>query len=221
MRKKRANRRFKRRIAKPAKSLLGFPKEQVVRMRYSDWYAANAGTSGTVNYNYRANSVYHPDATGTGHQPSAFDLWSQFYDHYVVIGSKITVTFNCATSSATSAPTIVGLLLNDDTTLTPTVPLAVIENRLGSYATFVPNSINKKTLRLTFSPKKFFGIKDIKDNIGRLGAQVTANPTDEAYFTIYVGALVPGENPDAVNGLITIDYLVKFSEPKDLPQSTV
>ncbi len=39
------------------------------------------------------NSIYDPNATGTGGQPTGFDQWFAFYQHVTVLGCKITVDF--------------------------------------------------------------------------------------------------------------------------------
>jgi hypothetical protein len=40
---------------------------------------------------YASNSIFDPNLTATGHQPLSHDQWSQFYQHYLVMGSKITI----------------------------------------------------------------------------------------------------------------------------------
>lgn len=212
-------RRYKRRSTTISRNMLGFPRQQVVSMRFNDYISLNAGVGTIASYLYRCNSVFDPDYSGVGHQPSAYDIWTQFYQHYVVIGSKITIQFNTNNISATP-PCVVGVYVNDDTSIVPTTHTGITENRLGHYALYTPDQTTKsKKISIGFSPKKFFGIKDIKDNIDRLGALVTANPSEQAYFTIWVAGQLPTDDPILVNGWVTIDYKVLFSEPKDLPQS--
>lgn len=50
-------------------------------------------SGGLYVYQYRGNSGFDPDYTGTGLQPNGFDQWSQFYNTYVVLGSELIVEF--------------------------------------------------------------------------------------------------------------------------------
>ncbi len=45
------------------------------------------------SYVFRGNSVFDPNYTGTGSQPTGFDDLSALFYHYYVVGSRIEVTF--------------------------------------------------------------------------------------------------------------------------------
>lgn len=58
-----------------------------VRLSYVDNFrhdVAQNGSSGSIQV-FRANSIFDPDFTGTGHQPIFRDLWASQYDYYAVI----------------------------------------------------------------------------------------------------------------------------------------
>lgn len=199
----------------PMGTSLGVPQSRTVRMRYSTdvEIASNAGVMG-VHY-FRANSVYDPDATGAGHSPAGFSTMQSLYQHYVVIGSKISITWSNNSSSTTSeVPTRVGVFLNDDNSLGVSNYWELIENGRGTSKMIGSGNSNLYHVTRTmgkFSAKRFFNITDVKDNRNTLGAAVTTNPSEEAYFAVWSQAIGTGTAALAAN--VTIDYIVTFGEP--------
>jgi len=53
-------------------------------MRYSDVFNISIAGGLSSEYIYRANSLFDPDRTSTGHQPLGFDTMAQAYSHYRV-----------------------------------------------------------------------------------------------------------------------------------------
>lgn len=199
----------------------GFPRTQVVKLKYVEGFTVDPGVGIAGTYAFRANSVYDPNATGTGHQPMNFDLWSQLYNHYVVIGAKIKVHVY-PSSVAGNGGVVQGIMLTDDMTYTTHIG-TIMENNLCRYrhTGLGPiNSYNGVTVSKTFSSKKFFTITNITDNTGRIGSATNNNPTEQAFFVFFLGA-PPDNNTDwgVHNCTAEIEYIVLFSEPKEQPQS--
>lgn len=210
------------------KPTIGFPKNQVVRMRYHTNFLLDPGNGGGAqSYTFRANSIYDPDASGVGHQPLGHDQWAQFYSTYTVIGSKIQVKMakdqqNLGTGESNY---LAGILLHDDSTL-PTTNIDVlyeqglsVPSRIG-----IGNMTSTNIVRLSkkFSAKKFFNIANIKDNQDRIGAVFGEDPpaNGDAYFIVYAGVTVAGgDATTAIDCDVTIDYFVLLSDPVALPQS--
>lgn len=210
----------KRRKAYIGRAMPGFPANKIVKMRYVDRQSINPGVSTMGGWIYRANSINDPDYSGMGHQPLGHDEWSNFYNHYVVIGSKISVKYVYSATNANEGQAI-GVYLSDDTSY-PSDMNNLIEQGLGKYrvmgaasysAPSAPTIVNK------FSAKKFFNVTDIKDNVGRLGAAFNANPQEQANYIIWVGALDPTSDLGQTYILVTIDYIVAVMEPKALTTS--
>lgn len=221
--KKRKTRRRRRRKA-PISRGLTVPMRNRARLRYADSLTLDVGVAGVpALYAFRANSIFDPDRSGVGHQPIFHDQYQTFYNHYAVVGSKITVQV-VNHNDATQVSQIVGIMLNDDT-VTPTTYSELIEqpggvgNKGGSrWRITTPNTKSSK-LSHYFSSKKFFTITDVNDNLDRVGAIMGANPVEEGYFTIFVLPLDSTTDTGAINLLVTIDYLVEFSELKDIAGS--
>lgn len=78
-----------------SRGLSPFPNTKFVRHKYVDsvLFPGGAVAGASANYVFRANSMYDPDYTGSGHQPLFRDEMAAQYSYYTVISSYIKVTF--------------------------------------------------------------------------------------------------------------------------------
>jgi len=183
-------------------------------MRYVEQVSINPGIGSTSGYAYRANSIYDPNYSGVGHQPMGHDQWANFYNHYVVIGSRIKVT---ATAEDAGDPMVWGIILNDDATA-PSGVSALIETGRGTYCFTGAVSKTGRVRSLNYSPRRFHNITNIKD-YRALGATFGSNPTEEAYYVIWAASMNTATEPGQMDFIVQIDYLVAMQEPKDLSTS--
>lgn len=193
----------------------GMPTQRIAKLKYAQVMSVTSTTGVMGEQRFSANNIYDPDVTGTGHQPMGHDQWTALFNHYVVLGSKITVKFCDADASTT--PTHVGLYLSDGKTLSYTTGYEFIEARKGTYRLMVPNEGRRHIMSNKFSAKKFYNVKDVKDNLNRLGAASGASPTEQAYYHIWIQTL--DATTQSIRCVVEIDYIVLFSEPKDLTTS--
>lgn len=194
----------------------GMPTPRRAILRYCDQHTLTSSSGLLGTWVYRANSVYDPNYTGTGHQPMGFDQWSILYNHYTVVGAKITVQM--MVDNSTAIPSAYGVFLNDNLTTTYTSWQSFKEARKGTSVVVQGNA--GQTIRpviAKYSAKKFYNVTDVKDNSTNLGALTTANPTEGAYFICWFQNTTGGT--DTQSFAITIDYIVDFSEPRDLAPS--
>lgn len=112
-------RKYKRRRKKNKKALVRrrkpnpwaayrvpFPKSRKVKLRYSEYGNLTTSTTAIGKYYFRINSLYDPNATGSGDQPRYFDQMctSELYNSFHVDAVKYKVTFvNKATTDAICA----------------------------------------------------------------------------------------------------------------------
>lgn len=184
-------------------------------LRYCEQVNMTSTSGGLQTWVFSANGVYDPNISGSGHQPMGYDTWATLFNHYVVRGSKINVQ---VTSNGTVPnPAYFGLYLTDDSSAPYTSYSEFIEAKRGMYKLLPQDSNRAIYLSNKFSAKRFFNVTDIKDNLDRLGSDVTANPSEQAYFMLWVQTT--NATTQAVNAVVTIDYIVEYSEPKDLSQS--
>lgn len=199
---------------------VGFPKTNCVKLRYVDSTVINPSI-GAIGYHwYSANNCSDPDYSGLGHQPSGWDQWGQFYNHYVVVGAKIKATFALrATGTEVGGIMIGGINLSDDVVATSDMSTLLEQSLATKNYQFFNLSNRPKTITKGYSAKKFFNVTNITDNWARLGAQVQLTPAELAYFGVFVGCSDYSVDPPNISCLIEIEYIVVFSEPKEIPQS--
>lgn len=192
----------------------GFPKRVCFTHKYSGSFNLTS-TSGTMsNVIFRANGMYDPDVTFAGHQPMYFDQLSALYDHFLVIGSKITYTLT--PSAATSAPSRIVAHVNDDTSIIGTSIDQVAENSLSKVMKILPavnNSVTK--LRLSWSAKKYFGGSVLANT--ELQGSGTADPTEQSFFIL--SAQADGAATITFACTAEVEYIAIWKELKDIAQS--
>ncbi len=213
----------------------GFKDSNLVRLKYADLIKIDttaAASSIPTEYVFRANSCFDPDYTGTGHQPRGWDEQANIYNHYCVLGAKITVHFDNGVNSFQNAGQYCYIQLRDRPPPVPAtntlVDILEEQPRYGStlYKPFTsagnsnPNTANK--LMKTFSARKFFGIpqKDSVKTNDNLQATVDDNPSEGAYFVIgIVSSSTSTTNPDPIIARVEIEYIVKMTEKNPMTLS--
>lgn len=197
----------------------GFPKNQRMLLRYTGCDALTS-TLGVWDFMMiRANGCHDPDASNIGHQPLGWDQLKEYYNHYVVNSSTITATILADTSPG--PPVVAGVYLGDDTAIpyTPNTWEHLSEADRGSQKLIAYDAVSPVTCSATFSQNKFFNVKDVRDNLTRLGSIVTADPADQAIFYVYIQSMDVSSTSAKFLVRIEIEYDVSFSEPKDLASS--
>lgn len=152
-----------------------------------------------------------------------FDQWSALYDQYVVIGAKLTayITYQAQNESSGNPPMCVGVYLGDDASIPYADWRGLVESRRGTHRHITANQAAPVRVVGKFSCKRFFNIKDPRDALERVGALVSANPAETATWIIWgntTGSLAPATGVQ-MNVSVIIDYIVQWSEPKDLSRS--
>lgn len=193
----------------------GAPTIRVANLRFVEM-SNLACSAGVLNQRqYRANSIGEPSVTtGSAHQPMGHDQWALFYNHYVVLGAKITVKI---INDGTISPAYCGIYLSDGTTTPYVNGYEFIEARKGTYRMIQQNNPQTLTISSKFSAKRYFNVTDVKDNISRLGASMATSPTEQAVFGLWYQTL--DASSDTIRYTATVDYIVQFSEPRDLTKS--
>jgi len=193
----------------------GFPKQVTVTHKYTDIVTLVSSSGAVAQYLWSANGMYDPDITSTGHQPMLFDQFSAVYDHYCVIGSKITL--KCMPADAEySVPMTVLLMLNDDTSLITTSPIANAE-QVGSTIKFLQMDAGQELiLTKGFSAQKTYGKSPQIQ--GKLIGSGSSMPAEQTYFQLLTQT-TDQATTQSIIVYFSIEYIAVWNELKDVTQS--
>lgn len=189
-------------------------KSTIVRMRYCDEVDLDPGAAVAATHVFSCTGLYDPDVTGTGHQPLGFDQWMQFYDHYTVLGAKISVT---ALNNNTGDAFCVGLVVKDSLTAITEIPR--LKEQSSNYK-YIARAGSKDMVSLSrkFSTKKFFSKGHVMDD-PELKGTISTNPTEQAYFHLWCCPFDEASDEGTLRCNVQIDYIVQLSEPGLIPTS--
>jgi hypothetical protein len=192
--------------------LLGVPPSMRVKMRYVD-HTTHTHTSGAIRtWLLRGNSVFDPDYTYTGHQPSGFDEFAAFFQYYRVVASKIEV-ISSALTELIPMVTVVRPVREIEAQSQYNAP---VESTRAVYGfmpdTKVPNLIlhNSATTSALYS-----GQSSTDQDFGSL---VTTNPAKVWYWEV----LTQSANQASTASLaitVVVEYEVIFSQKEILATS--
>lgn len=199
-----------------------FSARQRTVLRYCEYVSLNPALGVSSTYVFSANGLYDPNYSGTGHQPLGFDQWMTFYDHYHVVRSSMKATIIPSDTTAANAAAFGGVLLRDSAgSMTGAdVSLLLEQKPIGASAyKQIPLVYDRATVvRSIFDYGKFYGVSDLLAS-SVLRGDVANNPTEQAYYHIWVAPLSAGLDLPSMVLLAEIEYDVVFSEPKTLAQS--
>lgn len=183
----------------------------ITKLVYSDIYTLNPG-AGTTDFRImRCNDLFDPDSTGVGHQPRGFDELVGFYNRYLVLYSRITVT--C--SNSVSTPTTLALGRRNDSYVFTSIS-DVLEYPTSRWKVVNANTMGVK-LRAGFNGVKQFGKRYLYDDIFQ--AAVTTSPDERPIFFIYAFAADGTSDPGPINVTVRMEFIVKFFESLQPPES--
>jgi len=191
----------------------GFPDLLRTKLHYCDVVQLSASAGSPGLWQFRMNSLFDPDFTGTGHQPQWFDQLSAVYSRYRVLGAKITAKFVPGTVNATEAadtgPYIVGITTKIGSTFAASTYAAILEdgNSVNSIVVDKQGGNNLRVLTNTYSPMRDTGLDPYDDT---LGALVSANPTNQYFATVWAFDMEEAVAPD-VMCQVEIEYMCEFS----------
>lgn len=191
----------------------GFPQKVKMTHKYYEQFNLNSALGILTTYQFRANGMYDPNITGTGHQPQFFDQMNALYNHWVVVGSKITIMPSSNIDSSRGFQIVA--YLNDDSTTAGDFESAVQQPNSVN-AVYAPGRDNPN-LELTFSAKKMFG-GNVLNNNRLLGNNVT-DPPEQTVYTIHMKATDPSATDCNVAIAVLIEYIAVWVETKDIAKS--
>lgn len=205
---RRAKNPYKRNLVKLPRA---FPQKLITKMRYAETIRLDPALGSPTSYIFQANSIWDPNTSGTGHQPYTRDEFSQIYNYYRVLKSRISATFLPSVSGSAGA-SICGVSIKPDTTTVANFD--TIRETKSAHWKMCAGDSNKVTVTNGYNGKKMFAA-----NMGNLNALMGTNPGEGAYFHVFLTSANAAGDLSPVDVVITIEYTVYMWELKVLPQS--
>lgn len=210
------------------KTLREFPNQMRVKLRYCAVFnapvaATAAGAAPGYAASFRANSVFDPDAAIGGSSATGFSQWSQFYQKYTVVGSKMSLrVLDQDTGTATTGTLngLYGITLRDSAApISPPTVIALVTDSdavHSGYDSWHAAAAISKSVTVS----KYFGVENILDNnelSGSTGTTLGSNPGREIFYYMWLSqAPGTGSATQAMLCQVFITYDVIFSTPADL-----
>lgn len=186
----------------------GVPPTQLSTLVFPVAFTSSSGTGGTWYWQWRINSLYDPDFTGGGVQPTTFDQWMALYDRYRVLSVEIDLTITGMTQATAIA--VVGA---PGTDAVPTLTYmglcgmrgAVRGKETGSY-------LPARRIKQLISIKDVVGVdqESLYSEINLSGTSSTSAP-EVAYYSVGVFESAGGAFSVMVDG--EIRFGVRFESP--------
>jgi len=185
-------------------------------LRYADVFGM-ATTSGTVTSTqvFRANDLYDPDFSSTGHQPMGFDQLMLWYNHFTVRRARLICNFK---NTGSTNPTVCIRVDGDSTALTSTSRILELGNCVSEILEYKGVQGSTKQLELSVDIAKLQGVsqKTITADANLRGS-AAASPVEVSYFHVTMW------DSNAATGSGTCDFILEqeatFYEPRDLSTS--
>jgi len=200
-------------------SMSAFPLRIRRTLRYAQTNVINVVNFSTAQQVFRANSLYDPDYTGTGHQPNGFDQLMAAYNHFTVTRARINVrVLQVGTGGGYIEPGAIVIGYSDTGTFMASQAdyPACIEKR-NVFATAFYGSATSTANSFTIS-----GSLNLAHLLGKTPQQLiemanlrgdsSANPVEGYFFEI--GLFSFSSDPGTITVISDIEYDAVFTEPK-------
>ena len=199
------------------------PRNLTRTLRYAETYTLTTGTVGVVGsvQQMALNSLYDPNATGTGHQPYGYDqLAPAFYLNYLV--KKVRWRLLCTTIGNTSEVCVAFCIYPSGASGIQSLSVDAVTEK-SNVTTFNVGPSGNDRSRLVeghCSMDKIFGITQaqLTDNLDQYGAAYNANPTKIAYLELGIGSY-SGSAGITLSVQVVLDFEAEFYSPVTLSQS--
>lgn len=195
---------------KPLVSPVGFPTQMKIRHKYTECINLTSTTGASANYSFSCNGMYDPNISGTGHQPSYFDVCGTIYNHYTVVWSRIRVS--PAPSTTLGAPMQVSVFINDDSTVAGGFSAAAEQSDSVTELVQINSGAAPKVLTLTWSSSRIFGGDPLSND--NLAGNTGANPSEQSMFSIVQGP-ADSASTQTLFYLVELEYIAIWDELKD------
>lgn len=205
-------RRKGRRLTLRNKGISPFPSRYITNLKYSETFSVGT-TLGVSKYQFRLNSIFDPNLTGTGHQPYGHDELSDLYNRYRVISASYVVTV--APNIAGSTRLLCCIPSNEDIAL-PGELEQIMERPSARFRTLIGGQLPCTLRGKCYIPKLVGRTRAQYMADDRYQAAFGASPQEDALLNIFIQDI--SESTSAVTNFVnvTIIYKVELFDYKQL-----
>lgn len=196
-----------------AKGPAGIPLQMRTRIKWCNSITLQAASAVFQN-NFRMNSLFDPDLTGTGTAAALLSSWGALYLSYRVYGVKVKITPCIRLSAATAAPSCYIAFCPSNTSAPSFNSASNVIAQAGSmYQTIVPGGTPKAMSRY-YRIKDWSGeyITDVS-----LSALIGGNPATLLYGHL-ISQSVDGSTSTTTDAQVEFTFDVNFYGVKSLNQ---
>ena len=212
-RRRRRSYSMRRRKRRPRRIPVLLGKSHVCAHKYADATQLLVDTVAGISVvkTYRANAISQPQPA-VPDQPSGFAQMSALFNKHTVIGSKITLTCLPSQNQHARAFYIATELVNRQGQASFDLD-QILAQRFVRYAVYSPGDGGGWKPRITskLSPKKYLGLKDLKDN-DQVSALGEGLPEQRVFWNVAMGP-THGTPLQTCDVIIQISYSVLWSDP--------
>jgi len=194
-----------------------FPARTYKALRYSTSCLLTVTNGIPGGYVFRANDLFDPDFTGTGHQPMGFDQMMISYNHFTVVKAWIKVIFR--NTSTSGGPCTVCIRQDADSAIILSIDRVVefggsVIDTLSYPGQYGANA----ALTLGVSIAKLQGLSQTALTADpTLRGNAASSPSEISYF--HVMAWDSSGKSCSVACDVVLEQLACFTEPRDFAQS--
>jgi len=202
-------------VRAPTRSLpnFGFPAKLKIKHTYCDLIGLTSTSGVPQKYIFRANGMFDPDVTASGHQPMYYDQLTALYNHFTVISSNIKCTVGRTVASDGSFAGVGGGVFSvciADDTVAPTAIYDLIEDSTANNRYITATQTEPVVVTKSWTAVGQFGPNPLAND--NLQGSTSADPVEQSTYVLTWGPV--GSVTCAVNILVEIEYVAIWDELK-------
>lgn len=220
---------FPRRSSRPVRQYITnrvIPDETFIKLSYTDQIQLTGSQPANAYYKFAGNSLYDPDQSSSGNQPTGYDQWSSLYKSYRVYGSMIRIEARNGLATGGVRVALIPTNANQTTISTSTTMDGLMGNSnvKVKWLGLTTNDNGTAKLSMYRTTASVWGTDDItieSSYDGLMGNIGTGSDPSKLWWWNILG-----QNDDTINSTnvnvtadVTVTYYVKLFNPTIQPIS--
>lgn len=220
--RRRVVRRFSRRgmrlYRRPVEHIL--ERSKFVKLKYFDYWALASGAGPTFAVQqFRGNSIFDPDYSGVGGQPTGYTQLNALYNHYKVFAARITIRALSLTSNVTLMLGVVPLVSAWTPASGTEVQQVLGEGMRSRYVILDPanSAASAKPqgwVKCYKTTRQMLGASESKDR--DTAALMTTNPVSQWLWNVVLCDITGAQSSLSVAMAVKITYYLRVYQPCNL-----